>query len=111
MDLSLPASPQDSRPETPQDFDATSSKCQDLYSAATEVKVLVPSIELVHSQINNLITQGQTDPDDPTILEKSQLLERLNGYYQQAVSHFTSLPHVTSQTLSLSLSLYPTHSY
>ncbi|GFW74637.1 hypothetical protein TNCV_962121 [Trichonephila clavipes] len=92
MDLSLPASPQASRPETPQDFDATSSSCQDLLRAATEIKALAPSIELVHSQISNLITQGLTDPDEPVILEKSQLLERLNGYYQQAVSHFTSPP-------------------
>ncbi|GFU93867.1 hypothetical protein TNCV_1660911 [Trichonephila clavipes] len=89
---SLPASPQASRPETPQDLDATSSNCQDLLRAATEIKALAPSIELVHSQISNLITQGMTDPDDPVILEKSQLLERLNGYYQQAMSHFTSLP-------------------
>ncbi|GFX12373.1 hypothetical protein TNCV_64191 [Trichonephila clavipes] len=49
MDLSSPASPQASRPETPQEFDATSSKCQDLLRAATEVKALAPSIELVHS--------------------------------------------------------------
>ncbi|GFW92677.1 hypothetical protein TNCV_519931 [Trichonephila clavipes] len=92
MDLFLLASPQASRPKTPQDFDATSSKCQDLLRAATEVKALAPSIELVHSQISNLITQGQTDPDDPAILVKSQLLERLNGYYQQAVSLITSFP-------------------
>ncbi|GFT73433.1 hypothetical protein TNCV_4020821 [Trichonephila clavipes] len=100
MDLSLPASPQASRPGTPQDFDdATSSNCQDLLRAAMEIKALAPGIEKVHSQISDLLMQGLTDPNDPVILEKSQFLERLNGYYQQAVSHFTSLPHGTSQTV------------
>ncbi|GFT73432.1 hypothetical protein TNCV_4020822 [Trichonephila clavipes] len=85
MDLSLPASPQASRPGTPQDFDdATSSNCQDLLRAAMEIKALAPGIEKVHSQISDLLMQGLTDPNDPVILEKSQFLERLNGYYQQA---------------------------
>ncbi|GFT98561.1 hypothetical protein TNCV_2441971 [Trichonephila clavipes] len=49
MDLSLPALPQASRPGTPQDFDATSSNCQNLRSAAMEIKCLAPGIEQVHS--------------------------------------------------------------
>ncbi|GFS48733.1 hypothetical protein TNCV_3444521 [Trichonephila clavipes] len=83
MDLSLPALPQASRSGTPQDFDVTSSNCQNLRSTAMEIKWLAPGIEQVHSQISNLITQGLSDPNDRAIVEKSQLLERLNGYYQQ----------------------------
>ncbi|GFW64821.1 hypothetical protein TNCV_3066781 [Trichonephila clavipes] len=91
MDLSLPASPQVSRLETPQDFDATSSNCLNLLCAAAEIRAFSTSMKFITSQINDLMLQGLTDPDNPAILEKSKILERLNGYYQQVVRNFPSL--------------------
>ncbi|GFX28889.1 hypothetical protein TNCV_4251281 [Trichonephila clavipes] len=46
MDLVFPASPQASRPGTPQDFNATSSNCQDLLKAAMEIKHSPPVLKM-----------------------------------------------------------------
>ncbi|GFW35880.1 hypothetical protein TNCV_1927111 [Trichonephila clavipes] len=90
MELSLPASPQPSRPGTPQDFATISSNCQGLLRL--DIKGHSIFIDGCHRGINALVQAGLTDSNHPIMLENTRVLKNLNERYQQAVSEFTSHP-------------------
>ncbi|GFW77757.1 hypothetical protein TNCV_2805041 [Trichonephila clavipes] len=81
MDIPLPASPQASRPGTPQDLATTSPIFQNLRRLATEIKSYSIAIEGTHSLINNLMAQGMTDPEHPTLIDNANFLDKINGFY------------------------------
>ncbi|GFY19530.1 hypothetical protein TNCV_4647031 [Trichonephila clavipes] len=90
MNLSLPASTHSSRPGTPQDYaEGTYSNCKGLLKLANEIKAYSISINGCHKGFNDLIQDGLTDTEHPTMMENTRVLENLNERYQQALKRYT----------------------
>ncbi|GFY05514.1 hypothetical protein TNCV_218961 [Trichonephila clavipes] len=84
MGVPLPALPQASRPGTPQDLATTSPICQNLRRISMDIKCYSIAIEGTHALINDMMSQGMTDPNHPTLVENANFLERMNVLSQQA---------------------------
>ncbi|GFS64934.1 RNA-directed DNA polymerase from mobile element jockey [Trichonephila clavipes] len=94
MELTLPASPQASRPGTPEKAGPTQLHCKKLQGLAYLIEVLSLSIYIETSQkvLQGAINSGLTDPTNPIIQMESAALELNNTRLQSAVSEYTSLP-------------------
>ncbi|GFT03635.1 hypothetical protein TNCV_3135971 [Trichonephila clavipes] len=66
-----------------------------------EIKGYSIAIVGTHALINDMMLLGMTDPNPPILVENANFLKRINGFYHQAVSEFTSQPPtpVKSQTV------------
>ncbi|GFT89412.1 hypothetical protein TNCV_4386981 [Trichonephila clavipes] len=92
MDIPLPASPQASRPGTPEKAGPTQLHCKKLQDLARLIEVLSISIETSEKILQGVISKGITDPTNPIIQMESAALEKNNARLQSAVSEYTSLP-------------------
>ncbi|GFV47029.1 hypothetical protein TNCV_2699231 [Trichonephila clavipes] len=92
MDIPLPASPQASRPGTPEKAGPTELHCKKLQGLANLIEVLSVSIETSQKVLQGVISKGLTDPTNPIIQMESAALELNNSRHQRAVSEYTSLP-------------------
>ncbi|GFU79354.1 hypothetical protein TNCV_5139351 [Trichonephila clavipes] len=92
MDIPLPASPQASRPGTPEKDGTAQLHCKKLQGLANLIQVLSISIETSQTILQGVISKGLTDPTNPIIQMESAALERNNTRLQCAVSEYTSLP-------------------
>ncbi|GFW23343.1 hypothetical protein TNCV_3804421 [Trichonephila clavipes] len=78
MDIPLPASPQASRPGTPEKDGTAQLHCKKLQGLANLIQVLSISIETSQTILQGVISKGLTDPTDPIIQMESAALERNN---------------------------------
>ncbi|GFW58741.1 hypothetical protein TNCV_379241 [Trichonephila clavipes] len=92
MDIPLTASPQASRPGTPEKAGPTQLQCKKLQELARLIEVLSVSIETSQTILQGAVSKGLTDPTNPIIQLESAALERNNARLQCAVSEYTSLP-------------------
>ncbi|GFX29828.1 nucleic-acid-binding protein from transposon X-element [Trichonephila clavipes] len=92
MELPLPASPQASRPGTPEKAGPTQLHCKKLQGLAHLIEVLSVTIETSQKILQGSIHRGITDPNNPMIQMESTSLELNNSRLQKAVSEYTSLP-------------------
>ncbi|GFU75090.1 PRE_C2HC domain-containing protein [Trichonephila clavipes] len=92
MDIPLPASPQASRPGTPEKDGTAHLHCKKLQGLANLIQVLSISIETSQTILQGVVSKGLTDPTNPIIQMESTALERNNTRLQCAVSEYTSLP-------------------
>ncbi|GFU39894.1 PRE_C2HC domain-containing protein [Trichonephila clavipes] len=92
MDIPLLASPQASRPGTPEKDGTAQLHCKKLQGLANLIQVLSISIETSQTILQGVISKGLTDPTNPIIQMESAALERNNTRLQCAVSEYTSLP-------------------
>ncbi|GFU24134.1 hypothetical protein TNCV_2007241 [Trichonephila clavipes] len=99
MELPLPASPQASRPGTPEKAGPTQLHCKKLQALAHLIEVLSVTIETSQKILQGSINRGITDSADPIIQMESAALELNNSRLQKAVSEYTSLPPVASPTV------------
>ncbi|GFW03141.1 hypothetical protein TNCV_157611 [Trichonephila clavipes] len=99
MELPLPASPQASRPGTPEKAGPTQLHCKKLQDLARLIEVLSVTIETSQKILQGAIDRGITDPNNPMIQMESTYLDLNNTRLQKAVSEYTSLPPVASPTV------------
>ncbi|GFT42507.1 hypothetical protein TNCV_1787581 [Trichonephila clavipes] len=92
MELPLPASPQVSRPGTPEKAGPTHLHCKKLQDVAHLIEVLSVTIETSQKILQGAIDSGITDPNNPMIQMESTYLELNNTRLQKAVSEYASLP-------------------
>ncbi|GFW23127.1 PRE_C2HC domain-containing protein [Trichonephila clavipes] len=92
MDIPLPASPQASRPGTPEKDGTAQLHCKKLQGLANLIQVLSISIETSQTILQDVVSKGLTDPTNPIIQMESAALERNNTRLQCAVSEYTSTP-------------------
>ncbi|GFT55601.1 nucleic-acid-binding protein from transposon X-element [Trichonephila clavipes] len=98
MDIPLPASPQASRPGTPEKADPTLLNCKKLQEFARRIESLSTYIEMSEKILKGVIDSGITDPTHPIIQMEAPYLEKNNARLQKAVSEYASLPPVASPT-------------
>ncbi|GFW02024.1 hypothetical protein TNCV_1149041 [Trichonephila clavipes] len=96
MDIPLPASPQASRPGTPENADPRQLHCDKLQRLAELVDMYSTTIETSQKILQGVISSGITDPTHPIIQMETPYLELNNSRLQKAVSEYTSLPPVAS---------------
>ncbi|GFS87660.1 hypothetical protein TNCV_2942411 [Trichonephila clavipes] len=101
MESTLPASPQASRPGTPEKDGPAQLHCKKLQGLANLIEVLSISIKTSQTILQDVISKGLTDPTNPIIQMESAALERNNSRHQCAVSEYTFLPPVASPTVQL----------
>ncbi|GFV53985.1 nucleic-acid-binding protein from transposon X-element [Trichonephila clavipes] len=99
MDIPLPASPQASRPGTPEKDGPAQLHCTKLQQLTEYIQRLSSYIETSEKILQNAISKGVTDPTDPIIRMEAPYLELNNSRLQKAVSEYTSLPPVISPTV------------
>ncbi|GFY16053.1 hypothetical protein TNCV_341021 [Trichonephila clavipes] len=92
MDIPLPASPQASRPGTPEKADPTLLNCRKLQELAYLIEAYSRNIETSQKILQGVISSGITDPTHPIIQMETPYLELNNSRLQKAVSEHTSLP-------------------
>ncbi|GFV39057.1 hypothetical protein TNCV_2008011 [Trichonephila clavipes] len=92
MDIPLPASPQASRPGTPEKDGPDQLHCDNLQRLTEYIQVLSITIETSEKILQDAIRRGITDPNDPIIQMETPYLELNNSRLQKAVSEYTSLP-------------------
>ncbi|GFW28632.1 RNA-directed DNA polymerase from mobile element jockey [Trichonephila clavipes] len=92
MDIPLPASPQASRPGTPEKAGPTQLHCNKLQGLAYLIEVLSVSIETSQTILQDVVSIRLTDPTNPIIQMESAALEKNNARLQCAVSEYISLP-------------------
>ncbi|GFW14279.1 RNA-directed DNA polymerase from mobile element jockey [Trichonephila clavipes] len=91
MDIPLPASPQASRPGTPEKAGPTQLHCNKLQGLAYLIEVLSVSMETSQTILQDVVSKGLTDPTNPIIQIESAALEKNNARLQCVVSEYTSL--------------------
>ncbi|GFX72544.1 nucleic-acid-binding protein from transposon X-element [Trichonephila clavipes] len=84
MDIPLPASPQASRPGTPEKDGPAQRHCIKLIELAEYIQVLSITIETSEKILQNAISKGVTDPNDPIIQMEAPYLELNNSRLQKA---------------------------
>ncbi|GFY30478.1 nucleic-acid-binding protein from transposon X-element [Trichonephila clavipes] len=92
MDIPLPASPQASRPGTPENADPRQLHCDNLQRLTDLVNAYSRTIETSQKILQGVISSGITDPTHPIIQMETPYLELNNSRLQKAVSEYTSLP-------------------
>ncbi|GFW58182.1 hypothetical protein TNCV_1820531 [Trichonephila clavipes] len=86
MDIPLPASPQASRPGTPEKDGPAQLNCKKLRELAEYIQVLSTTIETSQKILQNVISKGVTDPTHPIIQMETPYLDLNNSRLQKAVS-------------------------
>ncbi|GFX61917.1 nucleic-acid-binding protein from transposon X-element [Trichonephila clavipes] len=86
MESTLPASPQASRPGTPEKAGPTQLHCKKLQGLANLIEVLSVSIETSQKILQGVISKGLTDPTNPIIKMESAALELNNSRLQCAIN-------------------------
>ncbi|GFW56119.1 hypothetical protein TNCV_3852871 [Trichonephila clavipes] len=92
MDIPLPASPQASRPGTPEKDGPAQLHCDKLQRLTEYIQQLSITIETSEKILQNVISSGVTDPTHPIIQMEAPYLELNNSRLQKAVSEYASLP-------------------
>ncbi|GFT22692.1 hypothetical protein TNCV_1781181 [Trichonephila clavipes] len=91
MDIPLPASPQASRPGTPEKDGPAQLNCKKLRQLASYIRMLSISIESAETSLQLAIDQG-IDSTNPMVQKETSFMELYNSKLQKAVSEYTSLP-------------------
>ncbi|GFU62322.1 nucleic-acid-binding protein from transposon X-element [Trichonephila clavipes] len=100
MELPLPASPQASRPGTPEKAGPAQSHCKKLQDVANLIDVLSVTIETSQKILQEAIDRGITDPTNPMIQMESSYLELNNARLQKAINltnAFSALDNIATE--------------
>ncbi|GFV09460.1 nucleic-acid-binding protein from transposon X-element [Trichonephila clavipes] len=80
------ASPQASRPGTPEDFGPTFENCRKLQELTTLIDLYSANIENTNTLLKGLMQSGLKDPNNLIIVEEKSYMELTNERLQQAVT-------------------------
>ncbi|GFU31651.1 nucleic-acid-binding protein from transposon X-element [Trichonephila clavipes] len=84
MDIPLPASPQASRPGTPEKVGPAQLHCKKLRELAQYIEMLSTTIETSEKALQLAIDYGITDPTNPMVQKESSYMELNNSRLQKA---------------------------